>query len=692
MIRFERRDRGSWFAFGLVATFLATFSAACHGDKSATTGSGGGTQSGVMAVYTIPASLDALSDETFFDQPWPSDLRLENGSPRFTGYYNPKNLVLLGVYIQTMSGLADGFSPAAAGYLRFTGDIDPSTLPATPKDGLDPSASVQLVDIDPSSPEHGQRKLISLEWRAPAGVYYMPDTLAFIPTLGFPLRLHTRYALVVTNALHDTKGHAVLQSPTVAELVGAEAPSAANAAASKTLASAATEIEAAGIAKGNIVHLAVFTTSDPTKELIAVRDGVAKTIAAPTADPTKWAVASMSGGVVEYTGTFGPSPNYQAGTIPFTNEGGQFEFDANGLPILQSTETLRFSLMVPSPAMCPMPATGYPIVFYAHGTGGDYQDYVKDGTGYAGAARCLATMGVDQIFQGTRPGSMPGATEGQIGLVFYNFNNPVAGRTNGRQSAIDEVQRARLFTESNMSVPATISTTKAPILFDPTKILYFGHSQGGLNGPLFTAIDPSALGGVFSGSGAEISVALLDKTSPQPSVAGLVSVLLLGLDTSTSSELDIFHPGMSLIQSMIDVEDPLNYGRLQALEPRNGFAAKSIYMTEGINPDGTGDTYAPPPGIEAHALAIGLPLQLPFEHAIPQLAWGGPQPVMVPAGGLSGDVAGGAASGILAQWAVPAGTDGHFVVFDVPAARNQAAQFNANLAANPKGLVPPPGS
>jgi hypothetical protein len=115
-------------------------------------------------------------------------------------------------------------------------------------------------------------------------------------------------------------------------------------------------------------------------------------------------------------------------------------------------------------------------------------------------------------------------------------------------------------------------------------------------------------------------------------------------------------------------------------------------MTEGINPDGTGDSYAPPPGIEAHALSIGLPLQIPFQHAIAQLAWGGPQPVMVPAAGLSGDVAGGAASGILAQWAVPAGDDGHFVVFDVPAAQTQAAQFNENLAANPKGLVPQPGT
>ena len=44
----------------------------------------------------------------------------------------------------------------------------------------------------------------------------------------------------------------------------------------------------------------------------------------------------------------------------------------------------------------------------------------------------------------------------------------------------------------------------------------------------------------------------------------------------------------------------------------------------------------------------------------------------------------------LDQWFAPApGSDGHFVVFDVPACRNQAAQFIANLAADPVGNVPP---
>src|SRR5262249_19226479 len=121
-----------------------------------------------------------------------------------------------------------------------------------------------------------------------------------------------------------------------------------------------------------------------------------------------------------------------------------------------------------------------------------------------------------------------------------------------------------------------------------------------------------------------------------------------------------------------------------------GFTPKSVYMTEGINPDGTGDDYAPPHGIEAHAISLGLPLELPDQHPIVELKWGGPKPVEVPAKGLSGDLADDKASGVLAQWAVPPGTDGHFVVFEVPAARSQAAGFIRNLADNPRGRVPAP--
>jgi hypothetical protein len=355
-----------------------------------------------------------------------------------------------------------------------------------------------------------------------------------------------------------------------------------------------------------------------------------------------------------------------------------------------STFNLRFSLTVPTVDRCPMPNDGYPIVLYAHGTGGNFESYTRDGTARALAQRCIAAMGVDQIFHGTRPGAPPDGSESTIELLFFNFENPIAARTNGRQSALDEVQRARLFTESHASVPASVSITGKAIRFDPSQVMFFGHSQGGLNGPLYLAIDDSTRGGVLSGSGALITIGLLEKTQPSPSVSALVKSVFLGLRSDEEAEADVYHPIISMAQTIIDVVDPIHYGRHIVNSPREGFMPKSLYMTEGINPDGTGDSYAPPHGIEAHALAIGLPLQIPFERSIVESQWGGPKPIIIPQGGLSGGLGGGAASGVLAQWAVPPDSDGHFVVFDVPQATAQAAEFLRDLADNPKGRVPPP--
>ena len=362
----------------------------------------------------------------------------------------------------------------------------------------------------------------------------------------------------------------------------------------------------------------------------------------------------------------------------------------NGLPVVQSTFDLRFSLSVPEASACPMPAAGYPIVLYAHGTGGDYRSYVADGTGPAlTSPHAWRPWASTRSSRARAPARCRGPRRPRSGSIFFNFKNPVAARTNGRQSAIDEVQRARLFTESHLVVPAAVSTTSADILLrrGPNDVLR----------PLAGRAQRPALHRRRS-RGARRRVLRFGRRDhhrparqdqPPPSVRDLVRTLL-GFTLSNAAELNVFHPTMSLFQSLIDVEDPLHYGLLQASEPRAGFAPKSIYMTEGINPDGTGDTYAPPPGIEAHALSIGLPLQLPDEHAIPQVAWGGPQPTSVPPGGLVGEPR--RRRGLGRARPVGAAAGRRRPLRRVRRARRaeQAAQFLQDLAANPQGLVPAP--
>ncbi len=225
------------------------------------------------AMWAVPASFSELAGSTFFDHPWPSDLRLEDGKVPLATFPNPRFQPIIDIYKQAMDRALDGFSPAAAGYLRFTAALDPSSLPRDPLASLSPASAVQLIDIDPDSPDHGKRRLVTVKFREAEGVYYPTNTLAWMPALGFPLRPHTRYALVVTGSVRTASGGLVEKSKELAEVLGEAAPSTdATSVAKEALAPAVSELAAAGLGAGDIVSFAVFRTNDPTEELFQVHD------------------------------------------------------------------------------------------------------------------------------------------------------------------------------------------------------------------------------------------------------------------------------------------------------------------------------------------------------------------------------------------------------------------------------------
>ena len=672
--------------------FLVASVASCSSDDPSSSSTGGPGGGPARSVFVVPASLDALSDKAFFDHPFPSDLRKDaSGAVVFKGFPNPSAVPLLVQYVTQTEGLLKGFSPAAAAGLRFEGPIDTSSLPADPPASLAADSAVQIVDVDPASPEKGKRHLAQIHWQANEGIYWPSNTLAVMPMLGRPLRTKTRYAVVVTNKVRAATGAPISASADLEEVLDRAPVTDRTRAVHDLFAPAVKELAAAGVATADIIHLTVFTTDDPTEETFAAMDDVTTSVPAPTA--RDWQRKDETAELVVYEGTYGPSPNYQAGVIPFRRpaDGGGFILE-NGKPKLQNTFDLRFALAVPDPVACPVPAGGYPIVLYSHGTGGDYRSFLGDGTARAAALKCLATMGIDQIFHGTRPGAPPlddPQAETTIQLLFFNLDNILSARTSNRQSAIDVVQQARLFTDTKVKVPAATSKSGQEITFDGTKVMFFGHSQGGLNGPLFLAGSDLSRGGVLSGAGSDLALNLLEKTKPIDVAAAFRVLVGLG-DPDAATELNIFHPVMTLVQTMVDAADPLNYGSFIARAPRPSKTPKSIFQTEGVGPDGVGDSYAPPRGIEALSVAIGLPRQLPGVRSVVEAGWAGIADLAIPAEGVSGNLADGRASGVLAQFVPAAGRDGHFVVFDDVKARGQAASFLANLAADPKGRVPSP--
>ena len=262
---------------------------------------------GTQSLWIVPASLDDLSDVDFYDHPWPSDLRRNpDGTIHCNGFYNPHLTIILQQYIQAACGndgadgadaeggppspgLLKGFSPTGAVYVRFTGDIDTTTLPADPPHAAIAGSSVALIDVDPQSPEHGQRKLIeTFFWPQPDGVYWIHDTLAVQPALGYPLRPNTQYAVVVTSAVTAADGSTIQPGGALAEVLDLAPVEARVQAAHDLYAPAVADLATDGIPASSIVQLAVFTTNDPTADLFAVADDVHASVPAPTADAGAW--------------------------------------------------------------------------------------------------------------------------------------------------------------------------------------------------------------------------------------------------------------------------------------------------------------------------------------------------------------------------------------------------------------------
>jgi hypothetical protein len=224
------------------------------------------------------------------------------------------------------------------------------------------------------------------------------------------------------------------------------------------------------------------------------------------------------------------------------------------------------------------------------------------------------------------------------------------------------------------TVNQTLPTTGKLLKFDTSKIYFKGHSQGGLTGPLFLSAEPEVKAAVLSGAGGALIESLLHKTEPV-NIPQVVQALL-------HDPADQYHPLLSLIQGYFEDTDPLNYGRLFFREPPSGFAAKSIFQTLGIV-----DHYTPIPSIEALALGMGVqpagPQLVSIEGlALTQTQWGDAP--------ITGNVAGGQATGVLLEYTAKTGSDGHFVVFDIPAAIAQSNRFLATHAATGSARLDPP--
>ncbi len=625
-----------------VGALLVCLAAACGDDP-------------VTAYFAVPGSS---TGDDFYALPFPNDLRRHADGKLDLSEF-PTNSIIVDTVRQIAERDLDGFGLNAAMFARFSGELDPATLPS-PAVSMTAEASVYVVDIDPDSPAYGERSPVIVTFRPEGTQTIGANRLVVRPYPGFPLADLTTYALVITNRVGAASGGDVETDADWNALRGTGGNDAI--AAARTVYQPLFDWldEPGDDDADDVVAAAVFTTQDAISIMPKIRKAV-YSVAAPVArdlmNPSNNPTFSV------WTGAY-DAPNLQTGTPAYITTGGEIKTDANGDIIVQLSEPLRFAISIPSGAV---PLTGFPICIYQHGTTGDWRSFIQDGTAERLAQEGIAVISTDQVLHGPRGGGVDPS------IAFFNFNNPVAARDNPLQGAADAWSQMRLAIDLTINDTALSRT----VTFDDDRVYFYGHSQGGLTGPGFVAFEPLVKGAVLSGTGGLFYLNVLDKVEPV-NFPDLIATLV------RDEPVDEDNPTLALAQMSVERNDPVNYAQLMvrrlqvAPDGTTMLAPRNILQTEGFV-----DQYSPNRGLEAFATALGADIAMnPDAQDIEGITLRGRSTVALPIVDNYGT-----ATVVLAQFNQASGSDGHFVATDIALARTQVKKFLGTLAATGHATV-----
>ncbi|MDP6943192.1 MAG: hypothetical protein QF464_03500, partial [Myxococcota bacterium] len=529
---------------------------------------------------------------------WPNDvLRRDDGTLDLTSFPDP-GIDLLASYLLAGGEVLDGWGLNGAIYFEIGGTFDLTGMPTT-ADSIDPLSVVQLVNVTPESDRHGERVPLAFDWYDDGDdPYYRPQTFAMRPAFGFPLAEGETYCALMTRGVADSQGRYLAPTEAFLEAWNHE----------PTLQPLVDWLTTSPLHRADVAVASCFTTQHATDELRRVRQFL------DAMTPPEVAFVSEPLVFDEFHGTY-QAPNFQSGEKPYGEEGGALVFDAEGQPIVQATEELRFLMLVPRDLE--MPETGWPVVLYAHGTGGDYESC----RGVSGELLSLgyALLCIDQPLHGNRgPEGAPPLEDSELVIYSFNFLNAGAGRTAFRQAAIDSMTLARMISAGRFDLTSDETSNGQAIVLDGARQSLFGHSHGGLSGALVFGVDPIFEAGVLSGAGGLLVNTILLRKDPIDVKALMQTALGI-----KASNLTSFHPAMSLVQMMVDCTDPVNYSP-HWLASGPDARPKHIFVTEG-----TGDHATPGITTETMTGAAGIPLVTPLANrseahdlrGIEALAW-----------------------------------------------------------------------
>ena len=504
------------------------------------------TTTAVQALFNPANATYATLGQQF---PIPSDSLTTADSTQLTGLRvnlplpsqktNPSDLI----DVQNVINKLDGANIAPRISVPFSGAIDPKSVSGS---------DVFFVSMGSVVTGQGAGTVVGINqiiWYPAASVLHAYSDMQ--------LEQDTRYVLVVTNSIKDTKGDSVQGTSFQTFLATEQSNSGLESYRQELSAGVAEAVSAAAVAQSNIISAAVFTTESVTALLQQIRNQVE---AAPTPAPTNFLLGPNGSrtvfplsnivGIVwypevtrnNYTGvpwgvataalSFVPNsisevafgsfqaPNYlnaQSYIPPVPT--------LTGEPVVQSTSTIHFVLFVPAGTA---PANGWPVAIYGHGFGdnievGPYRvastmaangiatiamEIIGNGYGPLGTISVTLAKGkaVNFPFGGratdpTLPGGIYGGFKTHSGIgssdgILASGPGQLFGLSHTTiQTASDLMQLVRVI-QQGMDI-----TGNGTSVVDASRIYYFGQSLGGMDGMVLMGAEPAVRAGVINVAG-----------------------------------------------------------------------------------------------------------------------------------------------------------------------------------------------
>lgn len=615
--------------------------------------------------FEIPRAATPAHQD-FFALPFPNDARLKNGKLDMKNFPRPGAGALpydpVAPYLAAIEADVDGASPNTTVFFRF------SRWPNTAR--LSEPGVLSVVNLSPG-PAFGTA--LGFGWDATTGGAGTGTGSRYICPRYLALRVSGRlepggtYGVLIKGPLSDKDNQAFVPASDFAALLADTSPVdpelggpwARYAPLRTWIKDPRSGLQAAPLLGGTVftvqnyeapilgLHKAVAAApSFGVKSMVKCGEALSPCDDGVTGPTKQRGCLAPQAAFDEYQGLV-TMPVFQKGTRPYERpeQGGGIAYDAQGTAVVQGSEDVCVTVTVPKG---PMPQAGWPVVVYAHGTGGNYlsgrsqwAQAFAEGTAGTGAAVPLAMISYDGALHATRKG----VSTRNVDELVFNFLNPLSARDTALQGAADLFALARV----------AEAFSHGGVKFDASKLYLYGHSQGANAAATAAGYEARYKTVVLSGAGGLLSYSLTTKQKPVDIKA--VLPVVLG-DQVEYGSADPFkrpenHPLMAVLQLYFDRSDPANLARRIAAAPLAPLLPKHL-----LHVYGQGDTFAPEPTQQQLALAAGLPAVGAVVSDYPGLPKV-PGPVKANLGGVTAGQ----------RQFSPAGYDGHFVGAQNPAGR-----------------------